>query len=72
LATSNRLRARDRLARKLLLDVSDLGLPTASEFLNVQIPQHVADLTVSRNATVIRFMHRTAPALRPDQRTSEL
>src|SRR5262245_44860491 len=34
-----------RLARKLLLDVNDLGLPTASEFLDTQIPQHMADLT---------------------------
>jgi len=34
-----------RLARKLLLDVNALGLPTASEFLDMQIPQHVADLT---------------------------
>jgi 3-deoxy-7-phosphoheptulonate synthase len=34
-----------RLARKLLLDVNDLGLPTGSEFLDTQIPQHVADLT---------------------------
>ena len=34
-----------RLARQLLLDVNDLGLPTASEFLDVQIPQHIADLT---------------------------
>src|SRR5215217_4877691 len=34
-----------RLARKLLLDVNDIGLPTASEFLDVQIPQHIADLT---------------------------
>jgi 3-deoxy-7-phosphoheptulonate synthase len=34
-----------RLARKLLLDVNDLGLPTASEFLDTQIPQHLADLT---------------------------
>jgi 3-deoxy-7-phosphoheptulonate synthase len=34
-----------RLARKLLLDVNDLGLPTGSEFLDMQIPQHVADLT---------------------------
>jgi 3-deoxy-7-phosphoheptulonate synthase len=34
-----------RLARKLLLDVNDLGLPTASEFLDTQIPQHIADLT---------------------------
>ena len=34
-----------RLARKLLLDVNDLGLPTASEFLDTQIPQYIADLT---------------------------
>jgi 3-deoxy-7-phosphoheptulonate synthase len=34
-----------RLARKLLLDINELGLPTGSEFLDVQIPQHIADLT---------------------------
>ena len=34
-----------RLARQLLRDVNDLGLPTASEFLDTQIPQHIADLT---------------------------
>jgi len=34
-----------RLARKLLLDVNDLGLPTGCEFLDTQIPQHIADLT---------------------------
>ena len=34
-----------RLARQLLLDINDLGLPTGSEFLDVQIPQHIADLT---------------------------
>jgi 3-deoxy-7-phosphoheptulonate synthase len=34
-----------RLARQLLLDVNNLGLPTASEFLDAQIPQHIADLT---------------------------
>jgi 3-deoxy-7-phosphoheptulonate synthase len=34
-----------RLARKLLLDVNDMGLATASEFLDTQIPQHIADLT---------------------------
>ncbi len=34
-----------RLARQLLLDVNDLGLPTASEFLDTQIPQFIADLT---------------------------
>ena len=34
-----------RVARRLLLDINDLGLPTASEFLDTQIPQHIADLT---------------------------
>jgi 3-deoxy-7-phosphoheptulonate synthase len=34
-----------RLARKLLLDINELGIPTASEFLDTQIPQHIADLT---------------------------
>src|SRR6202008_4156343 len=34
-----------RLARKLLLDVNDMGLPTASEFFDTQISQHIADLT---------------------------
>ncbi len=34
-----------RIARRLLLDVNDIGLPTASEFLDTQIPQHIADLT---------------------------
>ena len=34
-----------RLARKLLLDVNSLGLPTASEFLDTQIPQYIDDLT---------------------------
>jgi 3-deoxy-7-phosphoheptulonate synthase len=34
-----------RMARHLLLDVNELGLPTASEFLDTQIPQHIADLT---------------------------
>ncbi len=34
-----------RLARRLLLDVNELGLPTGSEFLDTQIPQHIADVT---------------------------
>ena len=34
-----------RLARRLLLDVNDLGLPTGSEFLDTQIPQYIDDLT---------------------------
>jgi 3-deoxy-7-phosphoheptulonate synthase len=33
-----------RLARRLLVDLNELGLPTASEFLDTQIPQHIADL----------------------------
>jgi 3-deoxy-7-phosphoheptulonate synthase len=34
-----------RLARKLLLDINMLGLPTASEYLDLQTPQHIADIT---------------------------
>ncbi len=34
-----------RLARQLLLDLNDAGVPTASEFLDTQVPQHIADLT---------------------------
>ena len=34
-----------RLARKLLLDANDLGLPTASEFLDTQLPQYIDTLT---------------------------
>ncbi len=34
-----------RLARRLLLDVNERGLPTASEFLDTQIPQYIDDLT---------------------------
>ena len=34
-----------RLARKLLIDVNEMGLATASEFLDTQIPQYIADLT---------------------------
>ena len=34
-----------RLARRLLLDVAELGLPAACEFLDTQLPQHIADLT---------------------------
>lgn len=33
-----------RIARQLLVDLNNLGLPTASEFLDMQIPQHIADL----------------------------
>src|SRR3954468_12169905 len=31
-----------RLARQLLLDVNNLGLPTGSAYLDTQIPQHIA------------------------------
>ncbi|HWA83469.1 MAG TPA: 3-deoxy-7-phosphoheptulonate synthase [Fimbriimonadaceae bacterium] len=34
-----------RLARKLLLDINAFGMPTGSEFLDLQIPQHIADVT---------------------------
>jgi 3-deoxy-7-phosphoheptulonate synthase len=33
-----------RLARKLLLDLTDMGLPTAGEFLDMITPQYVGDL----------------------------
>ncbi len=33
-----------RLARKLLLDINNIGLPAGSEFLDTQIPQYIADL----------------------------
>ncbi|MEZ8966320.1 3-deoxy-7-phosphoheptulonate synthase AroG [Vibrio breoganii] len=33
-----------RMARKLLLDLTDLGLPTAGEFLDMITPQYVGDL----------------------------
>ncbi|XZG70548.1 3-deoxy-7-phosphoheptulonate synthase AroG [Chitinibacteraceae bacterium HSL-7] len=33
-----------RIARKLLLDLNDLGLPTAGEFLDMITPQYMADL----------------------------
>ena len=34
-----------RIARRLLLDINEMGLPTASEFLDTQTPQYFADLT---------------------------
>jgi 3-deoxy-7-phosphoheptulonate synthase len=34
-----------RVARKLLLDVNAMGLPTGSEFLDLQLPQQFADVT---------------------------
>ncbi|MBR1220521.1 3-deoxy-7-phosphoheptulonate synthase [Bradyrhizobium sp. U87765 SZCCT0131] len=33
-----------RLARQLLLDINDLGLPAACEFLDMTTPQYIADL----------------------------
>lgn len=33
-----------RIARKLLLDINDSGLPTAGEFLDMITPQYLADL----------------------------
>ncbi|MGY3856421.1 3-deoxy-7-phosphoheptulonate synthase AroG [Aeromonas intestinalis] len=33
-----------RIGRKLLLDLNDMGLPTASEFLDMITPQYMADL----------------------------
>ncbi len=34
-----------RLARRVLVDVNSLGLPTGSEYLDTQIPQHISDVT---------------------------
>ncbi len=34
-----------RMARRLLLEVNAVGVPTGSEFLDTQIPQYLADLT---------------------------
>jgi len=34
-----------RLARQLLVGINGLGVATGSEFLDIQIPQHIADLT---------------------------
>ena len=33
-----------RIARKLLLDITSMGLPTATEFLDPIVPQYIADL----------------------------
>ncbi|SDH98248.1 3-deoxy-D-arabinoheptulosonate-7-phosphate synthase [Vibrio xiamenensis] len=33
-----------RIARKLLLDLTDMGVPTATEFLDMISPQYIADL----------------------------
>lgn len=33
-----------RIARKLLLELNDLGIPTATEFLDMITPQYIADL----------------------------
>lgn len=33
-----------RIARKLLLEINDLGMPTATEFLDMITPQYIADL----------------------------
>ncbi|MCG6400925.1 3-deoxy-7-phosphoheptulonate synthase AroG [Vibrio fluvialis] len=33
-----------RIGRKLLLDLTDMGMPTASEFLDMITPQYIADL----------------------------
>ncbi|MGL5758170.1 3-deoxy-7-phosphoheptulonate synthase AroG [Plesiomonas sp.] len=33
-----------RIARKILLDINDLGMPTAGEFLDMITPQYMADL----------------------------
>lgn len=34
-----------RLARRLLIDVNTIGLPTGCEYLDLQTPQHISDVT---------------------------
>lgn len=34
-----------RVARKLLVDINSLGIPTGSEFLDTTVPQYISDLT---------------------------
>lgn len=34
-----------RIARRLLVDINALGVPTGSEYLDTQIPQHISDVT---------------------------
>jgi 3-deoxy-7-phosphoheptulonate synthase len=34
-----------RAARHILMRINEMGLPTACEFLDLQLPQHIADLT---------------------------
>lgn len=33
-----------RMARKLLLDIADIGIPVGTEFLDTNLPQHISDL----------------------------
>jgi 3-deoxy-7-phosphoheptulonate synthase len=33
-----------RIARTLLRDIAEIGLPTGTEFLDITVPQHIADL----------------------------
>ena len=35
-----------RVARRLLLDINQIGVPTGSEFLDTIIPQYISDLTL--------------------------
>ena len=44
LDASNNINKGLKLARKLLLDISDLGLPAATEFLDPITPQYIGDL----------------------------
>lgn len=49
-----------RIARKLLLDINDSGLPAAGEFLDMITPQYVADL-MSWGAIGARTTESSAP-----------
>ena len=39
-----------RIARRFLLDIIELGLPTATELLDPITPQYIADLIVGRQS----------------------
>ena len=48
------------MARKLLLEINELGLPAAGEFLDMISPQYIADL-VSWGRAIAAY-HRVASA----------
>jgi 3-deoxy-D-arabino-heptulosonate 7-phosphate (DAHP) synthase len=47
-----------KLARRLLLDISELGLPAGTEFLDPIIPQYIADLISWRRSVRAPLNHK--------------